>query len=118
MVDEAEKTQTESDAEAELKAQIAAQKAEEKAAERAEAKKAAAAARKAKAGQKPNKDGDYPEGAYRIRCTPKCVGSLFDNDRGVRIPRAGSTDVKIAGPIPAGSWLGAQIGAGLVVIVE
>jgi hypothetical protein len=26
--------------------------------------------------------------------------------------------VKIAGPIPAGSWLGAQISAGLVVIVE
>lgn len=101
-----------------LDAVAAADEAAQVAADRKAERAAARAAKKAEAELGPDKDGNYGAGAYRVQCTEKCVGSLFDGSRNVRIPHAGQGDVKIAGPIPAGSWLGAQISAGLVVIVE
>jgi len=55
---------------------------------------------------------------FRVCCTPKVTGTMFDNARNIRIPAAGSGEVKASSPIAYGSWLGAQISAGLIKVVE
>jgi hypothetical protein len=67
---------------------------------------------------KRKKDGSYPAGSYRLQCTPKVTGTLFEHKRQIRIPAAGQGDVEAAGPIPTGSWLHAQLKAGLVVVLS
>lgn len=107
-----EKTQEQIEAEA-----AAEQVAEAAAAEKAQ--KAAAAAEKRAAAKEASKGGkDLKAKSYRLCCTPKVIGTLVDPRTGTRIPAAGQGDVKVAGPILVGSWLGSQIAAGLVKIVE
>jgi hypothetical protein len=67
---------------------------------------------------KRKKDGSYPAGSYRLQCTPKVTGTLFEHSRHIRIPAAGQGDIEAAGPILAGSWLHSQIRAGLVVVLS
>jgi len=61
---------------------------------------------------------DLRGSGFRLMCSQRVTGTLFDNDRNIRIPPSGHGDVKASGPILAGSWLAAQILAGLVVIVD
>lgn len=110
---EQEKTQEQIEAEAAQEVEAAAAAAAEK------AQKAAAAAEKRAAAKDASKGGkDLKAKSYRLCCTTRVTGTLFDTKRNVRIPAAGNGDVKVEGPIPAGSWLGSQITAGLVQIVE
>jgi hypothetical protein len=67
---------------------------------------------------KRKKDGSYPAGSYRLQCTQKVTGTLFDNKRHIRIPAAGQGDVEAAGPILSGSWLHSQIRAGLISVMS
>ena len=63
--------------------------------------------------KKPTKDDkEFNASSYRIMASEKVVGSLYDQDRKVRIGRA--HDVEVAGPIKPGSWLYCQIKAGLI----
>ena len=52
----------------------------------------------------------------RVRCTEKCISSLYDQDRKQRISKDASTVV--AGPVVEGSWLDCQMKAGLIEEVE
>ena len=63
------------------------------------------------------KDATASDG-FRVCLTPKATGTMFDNDRNIRIPAAGNGDVKASSPIKYGSWLHAQIAAGLIKVVE
>ena len=63
------------------------------------------------------KDATASDG-FRVCCTPKVTGTVYDNDRNIRIPAASNGDVKASSPIKYGSFLHAQIAAGLVKIVE
>lgn len=56
--------------------------------------------------------------SFRVACTTKVVSSMVEPNSGTRIPAAGQGDVVMAGPLKEGSWLEAQIAAGLLVIVE
>lgn len=63
------------------------------------------------------KDATASDG-FRVCCDPRVTGTMFDNDRHIRIPAAGTGDVKASSPIKYGSWLCAQIMAGLIKVVE
>jgi len=67
---------------------------------------------------KRKKDGSYPAGSYRLQCTPRVTGTLFDHKRQIRIPSAGQGDIEAAGPILSGSWLHSQLNAGLVTVLS
>jgi len=84
--------------------------ADEKDEAAATAKPQAQAAQKAKP-----TDAEFKNTSYRVQASAKMVGSLYDPDRKVRISK--SSDVKVTGPIPEGSWLYCQIKAGLVDFV-
>lgn len=51
----------------------------------------------------------------RVICSPACRLGMFDPDHNLRIPAAGNNPVTIPGPVKKGSWLDAQMQAGLVV---
>lgn len=54
----------------------------------------------------------------RVKCTDKVSGGgMWYQDGGVRIPKDGD-GIKVEGPVKKGSWLEAQIQAGLVIIVK
>jgi len=73
----------------------------------------------AKRGRKPKeKEPEVVKTSFRVCCTTKVTGTLFDTKRNVRIPPAGHGDIQIAGPIAEGSWMDAQIKAGLIQIVD
>ncbi len=66
--------------------------------------------------QKPKAtDAKFEANSYRVQCTSRMVGTLFDPERKLRISK--NSDVKVSGPIEPGSWLHCQIKAGLVEFV-
>lgn len=54
------------------------------------------------------------KGDLSIVCSDRVTGTMFDNDRNVRIPAAGQNPVAVTG-VTAGSWLWCQIDAGLII---
>lgn len=60
---------------------------------------------------------EYGKTAYRVRCTSKVIGMLFDPDRQIHIPRYTKAPVEVAGPVREGSWLYTQLKANNIEII-
>jgi hypothetical protein len=56
--------------------------------------------------------------SFRVVCSEKMVGSVYDHRNEVRIPAHGNGDVKIMGEVPTAGWLAMQIESGLVMVIE